>query len=470
MPQLPRWITHVVPPVLLAAAVCLLHGNAVSGFWRFDDPQMLDFARHQPLIESFFRPDVWQKLGAPFFTPLLTFSYAIDDALFDLIPSGFYLHHLASLFLAAWMTTRLLRRWTPSVQATLGGILFLTGFPVTVVAQQLMTRHYIEGLVFAIAALICFHDASHRPGRAWTGALCYLLAMLAKEVYAPLILFLFVATDWRTSGPPRLRRLAPYLLAAAAYLPWRQAMLGGVGGYTTRLIPDSAELLDFLRGSLVWTLGDGHGTFTVALALLTTGVLLCGIRTRALRPATLTVAALLLAAPLLPVMISSTQAEAPAYFIPHRYLFLPWWALSCALALALSPPRRTMAAPLSSTSMTLRPSTAGVAIAFAAAFAGAMTYNQTPAADCFRHLITDNEQLYRTAWRDNDTAVIQVPRTLIPYVSFMTRHIASLRSQPVERMPRIAEAGRPQAPPPAEAVTAFTWSYNPKTRAPRRPR
>ena len=442
-----------MPLIVLASVVSLLHGNTVSGFWRFDDPQMLDFIRHQPLLETLYRPEVWRELDAPFFTPLLTFSYAIDSALFDLQPAGFYLHHLISLILAAWMTTLLLRRWIPPMHASLGGLLFLLGFPVTVVAQQLMTRHYIEGLAFAIAALICFYESARRPVWAWTGAMCYLVAMLAKEVYAPLVIFLLVATDRSDRDRPLRPRLMPYILAVTGYVFWRHAMLGGIGGYTHRLVPDSAELLNFMSGSMSWVLGNGP--LTIALTVVAAGGLLVGIRTRELKPTRVTVATILLVAPLLPIMIPAAQPEAPGYFIPHRYLFLPWWALCCALAIALAPRRTTASTHLAMTGI----SPAWIAIPFATALAGAMSYNQEAATDCFRRLIANNEQMYQTAWFEDETSLIRTPRTLFPYTALMTAYIASIRNRPVENMPRVLEIGAQTE----SATRTFTWSYDPRT-------
>lgn len=448
MSHSPRWIT-LATPFALAAAIWLLHGNVLSGFWRFDDPQMLDFIRHQPLPETLYRPDVWQKLNAPFFTPLLTLSYALDNTLFDLHAPGFYLHHLFSLFLAAWMTTRLLRRWTPPIHACLGSLLFVAGFPVTVVAQQIMTRHYIEGLVFAIAALICFYDSARRPAWAWAGALCYLVAMLAKEVYAPLLFFLLVATDRNTEEAPLLPRLTPYILAATIYVPWRHAMLGGMGGYTTRLIPGSAELLNFISGTVHW--GLGGGPLTTILAGIAAGGLLIGIRHRALKPARTALVATLLAIPLLPIMIPAALPEAPGYFIPHRYLFLPWWALSCALAIALAP-RRTP--PLAR-----RPPSTWIAIACATAFAAAVSYNQHASNVCFRQLINDNERMYQTIWFEDQTSLIRIPHSLLPYTGLMTTYIASIRNLPPERLPRLVDTNEPPGP----AARTFAWSYDPKS-------
>ena len=143
VPHALRWILRffgpLIPLVILAGVVLLMHGETVSGFWRFDDPQMLDFVRHQPLLETFHRPEVWRALDAPFFTPLLTLSYAVDDALFDLRPAGFYLHHLISLCLTVGITAVRLKR--EQIQLVVDGDVVGTGVAAR---KGLLQGHLLE--------------------------------------------------------------------------------------------------------------------------------------------------------------------------------------------------------------------------------------------------------------------------------------------------------------------------------------
>ncbi len=104
-----------------------------------------------------------------------------------------------------------------------------------------MIRHYVEGLALALAALIVWRlrpASSFSPGRDVPAAIFYLLAALAKEIYAPLPL-LFVADALIRRVPLRriALRLLPSAAAALVYLAWRRWMLGSFGGYGGAVSP-----------------------------------------------------------------------------------------------------------------------------------------------------------------------------------------------------------------------------------------
>lgn len=438
----------VLSLAILVAAGALLRGTAASSYWLFDDPQILRFVEAQSAWQAFFRPEVWQRLEAPFFTPLLTASYAADLHAFGLAPAAFHAHQAISLVLAAAATALFLRRWVSLPWATAAALLFIAGFPSGVVASQVMTRHYVEGLVLALAAwhfFIASASGARARLRAWAGGACYLLAMLAKEVYIPLIVILAVTAlaarpaplqAWRTVAA----RLLPFAIALGVYLPWRWAMLSGAGGYTARLVPTGEQLLAFLTLAPAWLLGSG--VVGVVAGALVIGLLAFGLRLRVYGAVAIVVALAALLLPLLPVIASAPMEAAAAYFIPHRYLFVPWWALACAIVVVLA-------------RLPVKPATVAAPLLFLACLLLTGPAAQTERGACLDQLMADNERSYRAAWSDGPIRRVAAPPELVPYLQKMFGYIAEIRGVDRSRLPQVQALDAATAP---DAQT-LVWTY-----------
>jgi hypothetical protein len=227
--------------LLIVLAAFVVHGGAMGRFWLGDDPQVLLHAlRHSP-VEILTVPDAWQELSTSNFTPLVTISFDLDLRLFGPEPEGFYIHQITVIALAAIAFGLLLRLLgVGSAMSLAAAIVFLAAPPVVHVAYSLMTRHYVEGLLFATLSLIVWIASARldrrsrwrTAGLAVAAAVSYLLAMLAKEVFAPLpLVFLALAIARREEWRRVAVRLTPVVVAALTYIAWRVVMLGGVGGY-----------------------------------------------------------------------------------------------------------------------------------------------------------------------------------------------------------------------------------------------
>jgi hypothetical protein len=229
--------------LLIVVAAFVLHGGAMGGFWLGDDPQVLLHALRYSPGEVLTVPDAWRELSTSNFTPLVTISFDLDLSLFGPDPEGFYAHQITVIALAAIAFAVLLRLLGLGRGLSLAGAIALLAVPPVVhVAHQLMTRHYIEGLVIAIVALIVWTASIRiRGGPKWRGiwlanltAVLYLLAMLAKEVYATVpLVFLAVSMIANEKWRQTAWRLVPVAFAALIYIVWRVVMLGGIGGYGT---------------------------------------------------------------------------------------------------------------------------------------------------------------------------------------------------------------------------------------------
>lgn len=237
---------------LLLATVFLAHLPALGGWWTTDDPQVLLQAARTSPMAVLFDPAAWRVLSTSSFTPLVTLSFELDLALFGLEPLFFYEHQILSIALVALLVFLLLEQSCGKTVAILVAAAAAVSPAMALAAGSLMVRHYVEGLVFSLAALLVLRlwpseRRSVVPDLAI--AVLYLFAMLAKEIYAPLpLLFLAELGIQREPWRRVIVRMIPSAVAAAIYLVWRSLLLGSGGGYGT--VIDLRDLL-FLGPRLV---------------------------------------------------------------------------------------------------------------------------------------------------------------------------------------------------------------------------
>lgn len=341
----------------LLVALVFLFRQTPNGFWRNDDPYILLHALQSPGLSAFFDPENWQRLSPAHLTPWVTLSFKLDVWLAGLSPAFFYVHQLLALAVTTLALYALARQALPWLGALAAGLLFLLGAPTVSVAEQLMTRHYLEGLAFTLLAVLAFVKAERegRLGWALIGAALYALATTAKETYVPLPLVLLclpfsrgeaaggapagasLSASWRL----RIRMLVPYALMALFYVCWRYYMLGHfLGGY---LGPGMSALEGANDMDTVAALGANLYQILKAFLhlpalffgdfwALPTGVFVAGllfVLWRRPEWIALTLALIVcLFVPLMPVAI------VPGIRAPDRYVFL-LWAVFCLLAVWL---------------------------------------------------------------------------------------------------------------------------------------
>ena len=320
----------------LALAIAVLYGRAVRLWWLGDDLALLRLASDHRLTDVLLSPAFWRSLPGGVFTPLQVVSLEADLALWGMRPVFYYLHHLVALWAAAAAIFFLYRFWLTGAAAFAVALLFLLGVPTAAVAQQVMVRHYLEGLVFAAAAATVFVGGLRRRSRPLLllAAACYLGAMAYKEIYVALPLLLLLLPEQSLTA--RWRASAPLWLALVFYLAWRWAMLGTLyGGYGFVLrpaeLPAAVPLLSRVAAREVW----GSGWLAWPLGLLTAAVVL-RLALSHRRGAGLALAGLALAVlPVLPLVV----APAPRYFL------LLWLALAGACVAALARRAEGVATP-----------------------------------------------------------------------------------------------------------------------------
>jgi hypothetical protein len=233
------------PVAALTALALIFHRNVPSRWWTYEDPQVLIHALTRSPAELLFQAEVWRTFSASSFFPLLPISFQLDLAIAGVEPAAVYVHQWVSGALAAVLCYLTLRFYLRRSFAALAAAGFAVSPLMVTVVGQAQFRHYLEGLVFSFLATL-FWQRSARLGYSWATALAYLLAVLQKEVYAPLPLLFLVHSHWRgLSYRPLLLRLLPTGLVALFWMGWRSNMLGSIGGY--RAIPSAGLLLEVPR-------------------------------------------------------------------------------------------------------------------------------------------------------------------------------------------------------------------------------
>lgn len=333
----------------LAALACIgvatlaLYAGSLRLWWCFDDPAILLHAWRYAPQEYFLAPKAWQALIPYSLQPWLSASYDLDLSLFGFRPVGFFAHHLLALALCAWCLQRVLAVWVGQGWALAGALLFLVGAPQAVAAQQLMVRHYVEGLLFYLLALwlVLRRLQGGHVANGWGAGLAFALAASAKEIFLPMGLLPFVLPvgNWRQ----RLRTAWPWLVVMVLYVPWRYHMLGElVGGY----VPQGG-LTGLQPGDVLAAFGQVPAMLwawpVVGLCGLAATAVLGMAQVQGRWRATLLWAVplpVLLLAPLLPLVRFPGLGPGS-----ERYFMLPWAVLAGLSAVALGLAWRTWPRP-----------------------------------------------------------------------------------------------------------------------------
>jgi hypothetical protein len=313
----------------LVGLTFFLNQSAISANWRYDDGWLLDFASRFSPIDYFFNPAITRGYSLDNLTPSNPLIFDINLWLFGLDPQGFYLQHLATLAGCVVASYFLLRHWVSPLLAFFGGILFLSGAPSQLVAQQLMVGHYVSGLLLTILAIHSFQLNLHK--RRWLlsilSTLFYVLATSCKEVYFPLpfVLLFLPGETFKT----RLILLAPMFAWAVGYMFWRLAVLGSfVGGY------DAGNQIFSLQQALQSYAAIPEQLFATSylpwlLSLIVIALISFLALQRRLNSLLILVAAMAVLLPLLPL----TQYPG---INAARYLLLPWWLFCTLLIIAVA--------------------------------------------------------------------------------------------------------------------------------------
>lgn len=218
--------THLLGSSLPIIIVVLLYHPVLQSWWIEDDPSILRHIIEYPLLDNFTDSNTWRAYMPNNLTPLLLLSLGIDYQLFDLAPAPYYAHQLMALCAVLLIGYVLFIRLVSPFVATLALVIFVTSLPMATIVQQLMTRHYIDGLFFSLLTILLYIHAFEKQRPVWLlpSLMCYVLACTAKEIYVPLVLLL----PWMAKCNSHRRRIdytLPFVAIAGLYTLWRLSML-----------------------------------------------------------------------------------------------------------------------------------------------------------------------------------------------------------------------------------------------------
>ena len=166
------------------------------------------------------------------FVPGLLLSLKLDHMAFGWDATFFRVHSVVAAALMATLLTALLRPLCGWIISILTALLLLESNPTVSLIGWIASRHYLEGTCFALTGILLLRRYARKQSNiALVGAmLCYALAMLWKEVFAPLPLILLALPDLPVRR--RVRLLVLFGIVGVAYIAYRRYMLGQfVGGY-----------------------------------------------------------------------------------------------------------------------------------------------------------------------------------------------------------------------------------------------
>lgn len=323
---------------LSVALTIVLHENSLNGYWRFDDGSHLLFATRYSPWEYFFDPAITLKQSGANVTPWNVFFYDLNLSIFGFEPRGFYFHLLLLMVGSTAALYALLRLWLSLPSAVLGIFMFLTGKPTYHLSQQLMTGHYLTGLLFSLLSLIFFtHYLRHGNSlRLLASVVLYALAMTCKEIYVPLIALLFVLPAGNIKQ--RIAAIIPFSVVSIGYALWRYKVLGkwlgGYGSYSFTSFEINTQAVIQQYSNIPTLLFDDQSWGLAALVIIIIMSLLAAWN-RILNIFLVTTTVIILLAPLLPL------TRLPGIHGADRYLFAVWVAVSIWIAIICQSSRNT---------------------------------------------------------------------------------------------------------------------------------
>ena len=279
--------------LLITLLILVLYGRTLGYGLVWDDYAALRLRPAAALIGAWTGP--WDPGGVwpDFYRPMSITMYAALFRVFGHHTIALHTVNLAELFLAAWMLRAFVRRETQSDALGLAAALALVLHPETPssLAAWISQQFHLVALISVLGAMLTWQRVRDRRPAAWMWVLAPLtFGVLMKEdvlMLAPTLLAWQAIRGKVVADVASPSRGVALLLGgwAAAYVAWRTAALGAIGGYDTPTV--GRFLLNTVNGPL-FTFGlqwipSAHG---VSLAGGVGVALLAGFAWRGRRQAT----------------------------------------------------------------------------------------------------------------------------------------------------------------------------------------
>jgi hypothetical protein len=238
-----RKLQWSVAIVVLIFVIGNFYFQLLKGYFQSDDISWIWFSATKSVGDIFFSPVDYRAIGSSNFTPMLGLSFKVDWLLFRMEPWGYYIHNIIAVLAAGFALFLFMRHYAGSLTSFISFILFLLNPVVFYVTSWSSTRHYIEGLFFALISLYLTLRAERAGKVSLLNGGFYLLSALSKEIYVVLPLITVIILNDRLMQ--RVRNTISLWIGLLIYSLWRLWILGGMGGYP---FPDCLGLKSFLTG------------------------------------------------------------------------------------------------------------------------------------------------------------------------------------------------------------------------------
>lgn len=264
----------LLPVGLLAfGAIYSLAFLGLSSRWWFeDDPALFAYTAgiHNP-VRIFTDPNVLRHFTAgSALVPMQILSYWLDINLAGFSPEFAYAHQVCSFLLTLLLLYLVLSDWLHDRMAAAVASVAWALLPATaVIVQFLATRHYLEGLLFSLLSLYLLERLRDKDGRhgylAQAGILaCAAVAMLYKEIYAPVLPLVLLIIAWR-----HRERIFAFLtvLLSCAYAIYRLWAIPSTLQYADVPLINGFQYLKFLS-KYPYTLTSNYGGYLLSAFVL----------------------------------------------------------------------------------------------------------------------------------------------------------------------------------------------------------
>jgi len=225
-----NWLAPLLFSMLIFAAALLVYSNSVSDEFLWDDEVVISrndtlrSSRSLPLL--FSNQHYFDLFSEQSYRPVVTLTYFVDYALFQLDAEGYhahnvFLHATAAVLVFVLFSTLPMGRWP----AFGGGLLFAVHTATSEVVNVPSFREDTLCLIFMLACLLCFRRHRLRGGVAWmvVSVVMLLLASFSKEsalMLLPVVVMydLCVLHDCRRSALSRVLYYTPLFAATLFYV------------------------------------------------------------------------------------------------------------------------------------------------------------------------------------------------------------------------------------------------------------
>lgn len=318
--------------ILFSLVFILLLQNS-PGFWTFDDGEHLNFAVNHSIIEYFTNSSVVRLQSWANLTPWIFLFYKFNLTLFGLDSSVHYIHIATIIAISAVATYELISLKFDKMTAFFSSVFFILGLPTACVSGELMSAHYAYGLLFSILCLYFFITYSNEASLKIIFPSCffYAAALMCKEIYIPLGLFLFLLC--KGSLKERLLKITPFLVILLLYMFIRYFIFGRfIGGYNTLSADGSGLFFSRIHKflNIPWIFSGGIGERTWAAWIYIFSILIAVFSIGRKMPIILFIGSAMLCAPLYPLTLI------PGLNDPNRYFFGFWWGFSILMVIGFS--------------------------------------------------------------------------------------------------------------------------------------